>query len=141
MLLVASCNSETNKKSEISEVKEISQVNIPGCYQMIISKDTALIKINIEGNLVTGDLEYKRFEKDANKGTFSGIFKDGIINGWYTFQSEGIISVRQVIFKVEGETILEGYGDVEQNLDTVYFKYPQALKYEDGHPFIKVKCD
>lgn len=141
ILLIASCNSETNKKAELPVGNNISQINLPGCYEMSISKDTARMKINIDGNQVSGDLEYKRFEKDSNKGTFSGTFTEGIIDGWYNFQSEGLISVRQVIFKSEGEALLEGYGDVEQKGDTVYFKYPQTLKYEDDHPFKKITCN
>ena len=140
VFFLSACNSESNKKSEVLVEKAIPIKELSGCYEMVISKDSAFLNLNLKGNLVSGDLEYKRFEKDSNKGTFTGTYKDGIIDVWYNFQSEGVISVRQVVFKIEGENIFEGYGDVDQKEDTAYYKYPQTLKYEENHPFLKVEC-
>ena len=140
VFIFAACNSETNKQSDVIVEKEIPKKELSGCYEMIISKDSAFMNLKVDGNIVTGDLEYKRFEKDSNKGTFTGTYKNGIIDIWFNFQSEGVISVRQEMFKVMGESIIEGYGDVKQTGDTVIFAYPQTLKYEENHPFLKVEC-
>ena len=139
-ILIASCSSHVDKKEIPNTDKQILKQDISGCYEMIISKDSAFMNINSDQNMVSGNLEYKRFEKDSNKGNFTGTINENYIDIWYNFQSEGIISVRQIRFKIDGEKLLEGYGDVEQKGDTVYFKYPQTLKYEDDHPFTKVNC-
>lgn len=141
LLVLASCSTENNKAVNTPSSDEIKPINYSGCYEMIISRDSALLNIDFDGNMVSGKLEYRRFEKDSNKGTFTGTFNDGIINAWYNFQSEGILSVRQLMFKVEGENILEGYGEMEQIADSAVFKYPQTLKYENRHPYIKIQCN
>ncbi|MBK6634882.1 MAG: hypothetical protein IPH68_02200 [Chitinophagaceae bacterium] len=38
----------------------------------------------------------------------------------YTFMSEGIQSIRQVAFKMEGNSFVEGYGDFK-NIDSLDF--------------------
>lgn len=150
VILLASCNA--NKETGSSASEKINSDTIvasdssltgtitPGCYEMIIEKDSALMNISLNGNKVSGKLQYKRFEKDRNTGNFIGNIDSGKIIGWYTFQSEGMVSVRQVIFKVMQDKISEGYGDIELKGDTAYFKYPHTLNFEENHPFIKVNC-
>lgn len=113
---------------------------VDGCYRMVIERDTAEMKLAVNGVQVSGDLFYNPFEKDGSFGKFKGVFKDSIISAWFTFESEGMISHREVIFKVAGEKIIEGYGDIEVSNDSAWFKYPQSLKFEDDHPFEKIDC-
>lgn len=81
------------------------------------------------GNNVKGDLVYDFKEKDDNKGTIIGTMKDSILIADYTFQSEGSTSVRQVAFKFENNTLLEGYGEVEEKGGKVIFKDVNQLKF------------
>ncbi len=114
---------------------------ISGCYRMIIEKDTAYMKISVSGDAVSGQLAYNRFEKDSNEGDFVGnIYPNGEMNVWYKFKSEGVISVRQSVFKIKKNALAEGYGDVTMQHDTVVFKFPTALTFEDNHPFLKTAC-
>ncbi len=113
---------------------------IPGCYQMIIDKDSALMNLSVVDKKVSGSLQYKRFEKDSNAGNFEGLIENNKISGWYRFQSEGVISVRQVVFKISGGGISEGYGDIALRNDTAYFKYPQALNFEEIHFYKNIPC-
>lgn len=152
MLIMASCNA--NKETGTSTTEEIKTDSIvnagdsapkgeavsSGCYQMIIGKDSAMMNLLVNGNNVSGKLDYKRFEKDSNKGNFAGTIDNDKISAWYTFQSEGMVSVRQVVFKINGNTLSEGYGDIELKGDTAYFKFPNTLNYEANHPFTKVDC-
>jgi hypothetical protein len=57
---------------------------------------------------VRGKLEYKRFEKDSNKGTIKGVMQGNILQVQYTFMSEGTESTQQAVFKVEGDKVYEG---------------------------------
>lgn len=141
----AACNSQTETKSEntadtLKNSVETSAKSIDGCYTSILKQDTATLKINENGSAVSGDLTYNRFEKDSNKGIFKGEIKDSLIIGDYTFQSEGKSSVRQVVFKISGANLIEGYGDINMNGDTASFKNISQLNYQNDQPFIKTDC-
>ncbi len=135
-------SSDENPEKVIAADTMISQSRpLTGCYRMTIARDTADITLRHEGNRVQGTLVYNRFEKDDNNGTFEGIIENGIINGWYHYQSEGMISVKQVRLKIREETLEEGYGDLELKNDTAYFKYPTSITYEANHPYKKIACN
>lgn len=147
---LASCNENKKTKKIIDAAFEKDSLamgpangsgDISGCYQMVIEKDTAIMNISITGDSVSGQLAYNRFEKDRNEGDFTGnIFPNDEIKVWYKFKSEGTISVRQSVFKIKGNALAEGYGDVVMQHDTVVFKFPTALNYEENHLFRKVNC-
>lgn len=145
VVFLAACNSKTETQSQktadtLKNSVETSAASINGCYISILKNDTATLNINENGSTVSGELIYKRFEKDNNKGTFKGEIKDSLIIGDYTFQSEGKSSVRQVVFKVSGTNLIEGYGDINMNGDTANFKNISRLNYQDDQPFIKTNC-
>lgn len=72
---------------------------------------------------------------------FTGIIQDDKILGWYNFNSEGKNSVRQMIFRIAGDSLIEGYGSIETNHDTAFFKDITTLNYLNQRPLIKVACD
>ncbi len=144
-----SCGSATTSETSKDTIEVKQEVpaasttvdQLDGCYVMIIEKDSAHLKLEVNGSAVTGMLDYKRFEKDSNKGTIAGTVENDLIKIWYTFQSEGMVSVREVYLKIIGDKLAEGYGDVDMRNDSFYFKYPTTLRYEDKHPFLKVACN
>jgi hypothetical protein len=145
VVFFVACNSQTETKSEntadtLNNSVETSAPSINGCYMSILKQDTATLRINENAGLISGDLTYDRFEKDSNKGTFKGEIKDSLIIGDYTFQSEGNSSVRQVVFKISGANLIEGYGDINMNGDTATFKNISHLNYQNDQPFIKTDC-
>jgi len=113
---------------------------LAGCYLMTIEKDTATMELKETGNGYKGNLVYKRFEKDGNNGTVNFIQDGPYLKGWYAFNAEGMVSVRQVIMKKTAADLAEGYGDVTVVGDSVFFKYPANLNFEEKHPFIKRNC-
>ena len=117
-----------------------SPSNINGCYLMIIERDTAHMELSQKDSVITGPLTYKPFQKDRNAGRLMLQIKNDRLDGWYTFSSEGKVTVRQSVFKYENGNLEEGYGDVIMKQDTVLFKYPAALRFEDKNPFKKVAC-
>jgi len=116
-------------------------VALEGCYLMTIEKDSAYLELKDSSGILSGPLVYHRFEKDSNTGIFSGtVIKGNRLEGWYRFSSEGMVSVRRVIFKINNNNLSEGYGEMDLKHDTAGFKYPSNLEYEDQHPFIKQAC-
>ena len=143
VFLFLSCKETVNKKIE-SKPETILKVSVPdslnGCYEMIISGDTAFMKIMQDNDLLTGTLIYKRKGKDSNKGNVILTKINNRAEGYYTFQSEGKTSVRQMVFKIEKNSFAEGYGDIEMKKDTAIFKYSHALNFEVKHVFNHVIC-
>jgi hypothetical protein len=124
----------TDQKTEAPELKN-------GCYKMIAQKDSAFLKIKKEDSVVTGDLHYRWFEKDKNDGTLRGIIKDSLLIANYTFNSEGHSSVREVVFKIKNDTLIEGFGDISmKSVDTVKFKNISRLNFMHDRQFIKTAC-
>ncbi len=141
---IAGCNAnkDSNEGLKTSVPPSISSKESlsPGCYQMIIGQDSAMMNLNISGDSVSGILQYNRFEKDDNVGNFVGKIDSNKVIAWYKFRSEGVITVRQVIFKINEDKLAEAYGDVNASGDTAYFTYPHTLNYEENHPFRKIVC-
>ncbi len=147
-VLSSSCNSYTSDDQSKQIIKDFSVSKkdapmpfiLPGCYAWIAKKDSALLKLDISGNKVSGNLNYFLYEKDNNKGTINGILQDSLIIADYTFQSEGMTSVRQVVFKIYGGSLIEGFGDINMKGDTARFKNISQLQFQEERPFIKTDC-
>lgn len=131
--LLASCaprNTETDPSidKKATTVHAVTQQ----CYRYATVNDTIELKIIQKGDSVTGTLVYMLKEKDKNRGTIQGIMKDGILMADYTFQSEGVQSIRQVVFKKEGNSFVEGYGD---------FNKLESLAYNTSMQLVNVTCN
>lgn len=147
VLLTMACNqAEPVKESSVHNnatdtiTTAAAPIILAGCYQMTLKRDSATLDLSIQDTTVTGRLNYIFFEKDQNHGTIKGVLRNDVIYADYTFESEGKTSVREVIFKVSGDTLIPAYGDLTQKDNKVIFVNKEALQYNDLHPFIKVAC-
>ncbi|HEY0677051.1 MAG TPA: hypothetical protein VGD17_02150 [Chitinophagaceae bacterium] len=142
-----SCNesgrqAETPAGDTATDDTYIATTPIPldGCYKMIFKDDTAILRLNVIDSFVTGELSYRLYAKDRNDGSLKGVIRDSVILADYTFRSEGTLSVRQVAFKLEGTSLIEGHGDINGGGDTVRFKDIKQLTFQHQRPYIKVPC-
>lgn len=147
-LIILSCNNENKEKHDANAAQITAKnpgtepkINSNDCYVHIKNRDTANLKINIEGGNLIGDLDYKLFEKDSNKGKIAGQIKGDTIIAEYTFSSEGVKSVREVAFlkKADG-TLSEGFSEVIEKDGKMVFKNHSALKFDDSMVFTKTDC-
>jgi hypothetical protein len=143
LLLLISCN----KKSEVDTVTIGTGRTAPAevirekeCYQLISNKDTVMLSIVQNADNVNGELVYKLYEKDNNKGTISGIFIGDTLFADYTFKSEGMTSVREAVFVKKGDSLLQGSGEMEEKNNKQCFKQPKALKFENATALTKTNC-
>lgn len=113
---------------------------IAGCYSQIMKKDTATLQLQVKGDNITGTLSYQYFQKDHNDGTFKADLDNDILYGWYLFRSEGIVSVRQVAWKVHGDQLWPAIGEMIERNDTSYYKNMDQLRYDSVRPFMRVPC-
>lgn len=140
-LLLTACKKETS--APVPATKELIPViekTKSECYE--VNKYGNIISLQLNygaGDKVSGTLSIALQEKDKNTGTFEGEIKDSIIIADYTFQSEGVKSVRQIAIKLKGNQAIEGYG--EMNDQGTKFKDITKLNFEDGRmPMNKVDC-
>jgi hypothetical protein len=112
----------------------------PQCFYKTFKQDTAYLEFETDNEVVTGQLEYKPFEKDKNTGTISGTITDNIIEVEYRYMSEGIMSMRKAIFKLDGERVFEATAEnTDKDGLPVFDKDYSKLRY-DSIPFVKANC-
>jgi hypothetical protein len=111
--------------------------SIKGCYVAKLDKDVYTLNITSQKlTAVEGTLAYKNFEKDSSSGALVGTFNNNILLADYSFQSEGTDSVRQVIFKKDGDKFIEGFGPVEIEDGKETFINPENVTFESA-AFVK----
>ena len=148
ILFLIACNNNPKEAAQVTVSKDTTAdvtmqsagPDIDGCYVSFYKRDSSTLSIKVNNGEVTGSLEYKIFEKDKNSGVISGTYKDSLIVADYTFQSEGVSSTREVVFKVANGELIEGFGEIEMNGNVAKFKDISQLKYPDQSRFVKKDC-
>ena len=113
---------------------------LAGCYEMTMKKDSAFMQLQLEDSVVSGTLNFHFFEKDRNTGTFKGVLRGDRILADYTFQSEGVTSVREIVFKIKDTMLLHGFGELKEEGGKLVFENVDAVQYQMANPFIKTDC-
>ncbi|WP_367915899.1 hypothetical protein [Leadbetterella sp. DM7] len=139
-LLAFACNKQS-KDTDNNGADEI-KVMIPAqtCYMGTIGRDSIFLKTERFPNVVTGTLEYKNYEKDRSTGTIDGIMNGDTLVADYTFTSEGTESVAQVVFLLQGDTAMEGYGEKEEKDGKMVFKDLRRISFDNPVKLNKVEC-
>ena len=131
--LLSTCNQKTeNKNTVTSTITNSSQTDFSGLYSYQQNGDTITLQLTVDGTKANGNLLYALNEKDRNSGSFVGEIKNGVLLANYTFSSEGILSERQISFKLTDSSVIEGYGDVQEINGKMVFKDPANLEYGTG---------
>ncbi len=130
--LMASCNTKQTASEKTNPTEAETKTSSPiNCYSYASPSDTVTLKLIHIGNSITGTLVYSLKEKDKNKGTLLGNMSGDMLTADYTFMSEGIQSTRKVAFKKDGNSFVEGYGDLT-NVD--------SLKFNSSMKLVEVDC-
>lgn len=144
--IMTACNNaaeEVTTKTDTVVENSVTEnsIKVPGkiCFQSILQRDTISIELFIKDSTVSGNLFYNMFEKDDNKGTFSGAISGDIIKADYTFLSEGTTSVREVMFRLKDNTLTEGFGDMEERDNRSVFKDPSKVQFTQVYNSIDCK--
>ncbi len=98
------------------------------------------MQLRIDGEELTGFLDYKFAEKDANKGTLAGEMKGDTIIADYTFDSEGLRSVRELVLLKKDGKLYEGYGPVKEDKGKMVFIDRSKLKFDNHVVFSSKPC-
>ncbi|WP_157805278.1 hypothetical protein [Confluentibacter citreus] len=130
--------SETNETSEPVKSNMSSGLLEVGCYSYNGNNSSITFEITKINTTITGNLNYHLAEKDANMGTFEGLLIDDIILGDYTFESEGVSSRREVIFKITNGQLFEGYGEMDD--EGICFANTDHVTFTSTMPLTKTDC-
>jgi len=129
-------NPSTSNDEETSKATATTQT----CYTYTKNRDTASLSLISTGPIVTGELSYQLFEKDSNTGILKGEMRGDTLVADYTFNSEGMQSIRQVAFLKKDDKLLEGFGDVIEKDGKMVFKTLSTLKFGNSLEFTKINC-
>lgn len=118
----------------------VTQDSIKGCYIARLAKDVYTLTIlSQSGESFEGKLSFKNFEKDSSSGTYKGTYKNGILLGDYSFNSEGMDSVIEVIFKKLENGFVRGYGDMME--EGTRFADLNKITYDASYVFeTSIEC-
>ncbi len=156
LILVACSGPET--KNEQSKTTETTTVVTPSddnvgttapapatvasdCYRSKTGNSVIEMAITIKGGMVTGTLNYLPEAKDKNTGTLSGSMRGDTLLAEYTFMSEGVESVREVIFLKTAGGYKEGYGAVKDEAGKMTFEDLKQIDFTKSTELVKVDCD
>ena len=132
-------NSEVDAKRYIqSAIDSIatSTQHITGCYIGKLAKDIYYLDVVKQNdNRVVANIFYNTFEKDDSSGTFDGVYTNGILNGMYTFQSEGSTSRRELFFKGDINGFTAGYGAPDP-VNGEKFARPLSISWDKQFAFL-----
>jgi hypothetical protein len=136
--LVLSCNEQ---QKEPVPGQNLPKTNSTNCYSYITSKDTVILKTTNANGMVSGSLFYNLYQKDKNSGTIKGKMKGDLLIADYSFNSEGVLSVRQIAFKKTGNTFVEGYGESEEKNGKMIFKNADSLDFSHSFKLVAYDCE
>lgn len=151
IIFLFGCNESDNNETEnvfnsdttLTDNAELKkQVDLSGCYIRVTGRDTLLLRINQNGDEISGTLEFDNFEKDSSSGSLIGKKSaDGFIHVYYDFFSEGMRSVREMYFKPGNKKMTMATGDMDYSGDTAYFKNAPHLFYSQSDALTLVDCE
>lgn len=117
----------------INKDKFVSITDIKGCYVAHLANDVYSLKITMQNSKdVEGILVFYNAEKDSSYGAFKGTYENGILYGNYSFRSEGMDSVMDVIFKKVANGFQRGSGNTEGGVKLIDLK---DITYDSKYTF------
>jgi hypothetical protein len=137
-ILFAYCNNPSENSADTKPVAVAGDVH---CYMYNDSSNIISLRASFLKDSVSGALNYDIFEKDKNSGTILGVMQGDLLVADYTFTSEGKISVRQVVFKKSGSTLVGGVGEMEEKDGKMVFKDMGKLDFSTPVILTEVDCN
>lgn len=144
-VIIISCNNNngagTADDDSTSVVQsDTAQITLPSCYTLQTSNNLVLLKLETMHPTVSGQLTYEIMGKDKNDGTIEGTMSGDTLFANYNFMSEGIRSVREVAFLKKGDSLIEGFGNVKQQGDTMVFTNTDSLNFDGSMVLKETPC-
>lgn len=124
----------------VDSVKTVDLHNGTQCFLYTNNKDTISMRLVLKDSAASGDLIYNFYEKDKNEGTFQGFLKNDTLLANYTFSSEGMRSVRQIVFLLKGNILLSGSGSMKEQKGRLVFSNKKDIVFDGTMLLQPVDC-
>lgn len=139
LCFLMACNN-LNQKDQSLSMQAHSITEAKSCYSFNNGKDSIRMSIEITNNEAKGDLHFNYYEKDSNKGTFSGNLIGDTLWANYSFDSEGIESEREIVFLRNGNEWIQGYGEIVEKNGVFVFVNHGDIRFDNSFTLEKVVC-
>jgi hypothetical protein len=139
LALLASCHEQAPSTEQAAPTMSPTATR-PQCYAYYTAQDTVRLTLVTTQPALTGQLIYRYFGKDRNQGTIRGTLRGDTLRADYTFQSEGIESVREVVFVRHAGGFAEGQGEMVDRRGKSVFTHPTALVFNMAAAVKPVAC-
>lgn len=138
-VLLTACNGGKTQQPEANTPATGKAGEQASCYSLQEGKDLTAIQLKQDGNTISGYYAWEPYEKDGAHGTLSGSLNNGMIKADHTYMIEGSIQTEEVYFKLDGNTLFQGSGElVEDANGKLVVKDPASLQFTEG--FSKTDC-
>jgi len=103
------------------------------CYQQSVGRDTTSIRLEINGSIVTGEMNWIPYEKDSARGVLAGMRNGNEITAIWTYVIEGSNQTEEVLFKIEDNQLMRKVGELEDpnNDGNLKLKDPASAQYTE----------
>jgi hypothetical protein len=108
------------------------------CFVQKFKKDISEIQLIVAGDDVTGEYHWHPYQKDGGHGTLKGTKKDNMITADWNYTIEGANQIEEVVFKMEGEKLMQGQGELDEKSGRLVIKDKSKIKFSEI--FNKVNC-
>ena len=109
------------------------------CYAHYLGKDVTAIQIIMDGDKISGYMDWSPNEKDGGHGFIVGTKSGNIITADWTYMIEGSKNTEQIMLKLDGDKLSKAEGELTEKNDKLVLKNPAKAKYVDV--FNKVPCE
>jgi len=148
VLVLLACNNNSANTTEEKKDSEqavpvivVSSTDFSGCYRKVLKRDTILLQLQQSGDSVSGTMSFDNYQKDSSSGTVKGSVKKDTVVLWYTFFSEGMHSVMEIVLQKTEDGLIRGVGPFESRGDTALFKEHAEIKFDPLQTLQKIDCD
>ena len=109
------------------------------CYALYVQKDVTAVQIIMDGDKVSGYMEWAPNEKDGGRGFIVGTKSGNIITADWTYMIEGSKNTEQIMLKLDGDKLSKAAGELVDKKGKLVLKNPAKVKYTEM--FNKVPCE
>lgn len=149
LLAMAACQTpapDNNQQTPSAQVTENTSPTPPPatptadtlCFETKSGKDVFSLRLIINGNKVSGNLNYKFYERDGAYGTLSGTMQNNLIEADYNYTIEGSEQIEVVAFKLENGKISRKRGELTEKDGKLVLKDPDKAQYSEI--FTQINC-
>lgn len=110
--------------TNISKANETNRL----CFIETFGKDSTLVSISINGDVVEGEMRWIPYEKDGAVGTLKGKKVGDIITADYNYVIEGSEQLEEKVFVLKGNKLQIKEGELEDKNGKLVMKFPEKAK-------------